>query len=76
MIWVWGENGPDAALESALASPALVPELEDKELLESGKLISAGGTHNDMPYGWDTFMVMSRRNLATELLRFAFFGSI
>eukprot|EP00752_Nemacystus_decipiens_P010524 g9372.t1 len=56
VIWVWGDNGPDAALESALTPPPLVPELADKELLESGKIISAGGTHNDLPYGWDTFM--------------------
>ena len=60
MIWVWGENGPDAALESALASPALVPELEDKELLESGTVIDGGAKHDDLAYGWDTFMVRRR----------------
>lgn len=62
LIWVWGENGPDAALESALTAPALVPELEDKELLESGKIMSSEINHHDLAYGWDTFMVR-RRNI-------------
>ncbi|CAN0539734.1 unnamed protein product, partial [Scytosiphon promiscuus] len=51
LIWVWGENGPDAGLESALTQPALIPELSD-----SGRIVPAPVGHRDLPYGWDTFM--------------------
>lgn len=57
MIWVWGDNGPDAALESALTPARLMPELDDKEGLESGKVSPANVGMNDLAYGWDTFMV-------------------
>lgn len=53
---MWGDNGPDAALESALSLPALTPEIDDEEGLKSGKIVEAGVNHNDLPYGWDTFM--------------------
>ncbi|CAN0159054.1 unnamed protein product, partial [Laminaria digitata] len=56
LIWVWGENGPDAGLESALTQPALIPELSDAEGLESGRIAAAPVGHRDVPYGWDTFM--------------------
>ncbi|CAN0323467.1 unnamed protein product, partial [Scytosiphon promiscuus] len=56
IIWVWGENGPDAALESALTPAHLVPELEDKEGLKSGKVQLANIGMNDVSYGWDTLM--------------------
>eukprot|EP00752_Nemacystus_decipiens_P010518 g9366.t1 len=56
MIWVWGENGPDAALESALTPAQLIPELDDKEGLASGKVSPANVGANDLAYGWDTFM--------------------
>lgn len=57
MIWVWAENGPDAALESALTPAQLLPELDDKEGLASGKVAPANVGSNDLAYGWDTFMV-------------------
>ncbi|CAM9359874.1 unnamed protein product [Ascophyllum nodosum] len=50
IIWVWGENGPDAALESAMSSPALV------EIPPGKKLVAAAITQRDLPYGWDFFM--------------------
>lgn len=53
---MWGENGPDAGLESALTQPALIPELSDAEGLESGRIAAAPVGHRDVPYGWDTFM--------------------
>ncbi|CAM9591100.1 unnamed protein product [Scytosiphon promiscuus] len=56
IIWVWGENGPDAALESALTPAHLVPELEDKEGLKSGKVQLANIGMNEVSYGWDTLM--------------------
>lgn len=57
MIWVWAENGPDAALESALTPALLVPELDDREGLASGKVSPANVGQNDLAYGWDTLMV-------------------
>lgn len=56
MIWVWGENGPDAALESALTPAQLVPDLNDEEGLKSGRVNPANVVQNDLQYGWDTFM--------------------
>lgn len=56
MVWVWGENGPDATLESALTPAQLIPELEDKEAIKSGKVSLANVGQNDLAYGWDTFM--------------------
>eukprot|EP00903_Cladosiphon_okamuranus_P022582 g20777.t1 len=56
LIWVWAENGPDAALESALTPAQLIPELDDKEGLASGKVAPANVGQNDLPYGWDTFL--------------------
>lgn len=77
MIWVWGENGPDAALESVLTRPPVAPELEDKEKLESGKVIDAGISHGDVAYGWDTFMVRRRKATCWYTLRtFSRFRSI
>lgn len=56
MVWVWGENSPDAALESALTPALLIPELADEEALKSGKVSPGNVGHNDMSYGWDTLM--------------------
>lgn len=55
MIWVWGENSPDAGLESALTHPALIPELGDTEGLRSGKVVPGSASQRDLPYGWDTW---------------------
>lgn len=56
MIWVWGENGPDAGLESALTPAALNDDLLNEEGMDSGKLFETGVSCTDVPYGWDTFM--------------------
>lgn len=56
MVWVWGENGPDAGLESALTPAQLIPDLDDKEGIESGRVMLASVGQNDLAYGWDTFM--------------------
>lgn len=56
IIWVWAENGPDAGLESALAMPALIPDLSDVEGLKSGRVVPAPIGHRDLAYGWDTFV--------------------
>ncbi|CAN0003370.1 unnamed protein product [Scytosiphon promiscuus] len=56
IVWVWGENGPDAALESSLTPPQLIPELEDKEGIESGRVEPANVGMNNVAYGWDTMM--------------------
>ncbi|CAM9176121.1 unnamed protein product [Ectocarpus sp. 13 AM-2016] len=56
MVWVWGENGPDAGLESTLTPAQLIPDLDDKEGIESGRVKLASVGQNDLAYGWDTFM--------------------
>ncbi|CAM9136641.1 unnamed protein product [Sphacelaria rigidula] len=57
MIWVWGEAGPDAVLESALAPlPLDVPELDDTEARKDGRVFAFPPSQIDMPYGWDTVM--------------------
>ncbi|CAM9702713.1 unnamed protein product, partial [Laminaria digitata] len=56
LIWVWGENGPDAGLESAVTPAQLVPELDDAEGIESGRVITGTLYQRDLPYAWETFM--------------------
>lgn len=56
MIWVWGDNGRDAGLESALTPAALVPELIDAEALKSGKVVALSPYVRDLPYAWETLM--------------------
>lgn len=56
MIWVWGENSPDAGLESALAQPRLIPELDDIEGIRSGRVVTGKTAQRDLPYGWDTWV--------------------
>ncbi|CAN0162824.1 unnamed protein product [Ectocarpus sp. 12 AP-2014] len=55
MVWVWGENGPDAVLESLLTKPALVSALEDKEGIKSGRVVPGVVTQRDLAYSWETF---------------------
>ena len=56
MIWVWGDNGRDAGLESALTPAALVPELNDAEGLKSGRVVALSPYVRDLPYAWETLM--------------------
>lgn len=56
IVWVWGENGPDAALESLLSKPALVSALEDTEGIKSGRVVPGALVQRDLAYSWDTFM--------------------
>ncbi len=52
LLWVWGESGETAKLESQLRSPRIVPELEEN----SGRVIRLPWNIRDLPYGWDYFM--------------------
>lgn len=56
MIWVWGDNGPDAGLESALTPAALVPEMNDAEAFASGRMVALSPYVRDLPYTWETLM--------------------
>lgn len=56
LIWVWGENGVDAGLESAVTPAPLVPELDDTEGIESGRIDTGSIYQRDLPYSWETFM--------------------
>ena len=56
IIWVWGENGPDAALESAVTPAPLIPELDDAEAVESGRVTAGAIYQRDLPYSWETFI--------------------
>ncbi|MDJ0718066.1 MAG: Rieske 2Fe-2S domain-containing protein [Prochloraceae cyanobacterium] len=52
LLWVWGESGETAQLESQLRSPRIIPELEDN----SDKVEKLSWNVRDLPYGWDFFM--------------------
>ena len=56
LIWVWGNNGPDARLESALTPVRLIPALNDAEAVESGRVIACPYYQRDLPYAWETFL--------------------
>lgn len=56
IIWVWGDNGPDAGLESAVSPAALIPVLEDAEVVESGRVSTGSIYQRDVPYAWETFV--------------------
>ena len=56
IIWVWGENGPDAALESAVTPAPLIPELDDAGAVESGRVTAGAIYPRDLPYSWETFI--------------------
>lgn len=56
IIWVWGDNGPDAGLESALTLPPLIPALNDAEALEAGRVIACPYYLRELPYAWETFL--------------------
>lgn len=56
IIWVWGENGPDAVLESAVTSPPLIAELNDAEAVASGRVTAGAIYQRDLPYSWETFL--------------------
>mmetsp|Transcript_7200 Transcript_7200/g.26473 ORF Transcript_7200/g.26473 Transcript_7200/m.26473 type:complete len:590 (-) Transcript_7200:118-1887(-) len=51
LLWVWGENGPDAMLESLSTAPNIVPQLNDKE----GWPLRNTWLQRDLPYGMDSF---------------------
>lgn len=55
LLWVWGENGVDAALESAVTPAPLIPELDDATI-EPGRINIGAIYQRDLPYAWETFM--------------------
>ncbi|CAM9167557.1 unnamed protein product [Chrysoparadoxa australica] len=56
LLWVWPVSGPLAFEQSKLRHPLLIPELEDKELMASGRVVAAAIGIRDLPYGYDTFL--------------------
>lgn len=70
LVWVWGDNGADAGLESALTPPVLIPALSDSEALESGRVIACPYYQRELPYAWETFLenVMVRELLLPACL--------
>lgn len=51
LLWVWGESGEKAKLESQTREPRIIPEIEDS----SKKIGSFFWAFRDFPYGWDFF---------------------
>ncbi|CAN0463393.1 unnamed protein product [Discosporangium mesarthrocarpum] len=56
MVWVWPESGPDTGIESALKAPALLPDMEDPELIAEDRLVVHPVGHRDFPYGWEFYV--------------------
>mmetsp|Transcript_48579 Transcript_48579/g.128363 ORF Transcript_48579/g.128363 Transcript_48579/m.128363 type:complete len:553 (+) Transcript_48579:100-1758(+) len=54
VLWVWGECGPDAALEAALVEPNNIKEMEDPELEDRASM--GCWSSRDLPYGWEVAM--------------------
>ncbi len=52
LLWVWGESGNQAKVESELRKPRLIPELEDK----SDRVLKLYWYQRDLPFGWDFYM--------------------
>ncbi len=52
LLWVWGESGEKAEVESKLKKPRIIPELEEK----SDRVVKMTWSHRDLPYGWELFM--------------------
>lgn len=52
LLWVWGESGNQAQVESELRKPRIIPELEE----QSDKIINSFWYQRDLPFGWDFYM--------------------
>ena len=52
LIWVWGESGQQAKVESELRKPRLIPELEET----SDRVIKLYWYQRDLPFGWDFYL--------------------
>lgn len=52
LIWVWGESGQQAKVESELRKPRIIPELEEN----SDKIIKLYWYQRDLPFGWDFYL--------------------
>ena len=53
MLWVWPESGPHAWLDSAMQSPALVPELDDPSWPGSKGYASSQKLLPDCTFNWE-----------------------
>lgn len=53
IIWVWGESGPLASLESQNKEPNLIDELENPLL--KGKISPIKWSQYNLMYGWDHY---------------------
>ncbi|MEO1378495.1 MAG: Rieske 2Fe-2S domain-containing protein [Cyanobacteria bacterium J06635_10] len=49
LLWVWGESGETASVESKLRQPRIVPELEESSQQEVSQL---PWKFRDLPHGW------------------------
>lgn len=54
ILWVWGESGPQASLESKEKAPLIVEELEDPSLKK--QIPHLNWVMFDLAYSWDYFM--------------------
>lgn len=52
LLWVWGESGNQAQVESESRKPRLIPELEE----QSDRVIESFWYQRDLPFGWDFYM--------------------
>ncbi|WP_245927545.1 Rieske 2Fe-2S domain-containing protein [Aphanothece hegewaldii] len=52
LLWVWGESGSDALIESQSRQPRTISELETN----SDQVVKLFWNIRDLPYGWDFFM--------------------
>jgi phenylpropionate dioxygenase-like ring-hydroxylating dioxygenase large terminal subunit len=56
IIFAWGESGLQAAVDSSQQDPLSVPQLDDTELMASGRVTVQPLYARQLPFGWEAAM--------------------
>jgi phenylpropionate dioxygenase-like ring-hydroxylating dioxygenase large terminal subunit len=56
IIFAWGESGLQAAVDASQQSPPSVPQLDDAELMASGRVTVQPLYTRQLPFGWEAFI--------------------
>jgi phenylpropionate dioxygenase-like ring-hydroxylating dioxygenase large terminal subunit len=56
VIFAWGESGLQAAVDASQHDPLSVPQLDDAELMASGRVTVQPLYARQLPFGWEAFI--------------------
>jgi phenylpropionate dioxygenase-like ring-hydroxylating dioxygenase large terminal subunit len=56
IIFAWGESGLQAAVDASQQEPPSVPQLDDAELMASGRVTLQPLYARQLPFGWEAFI--------------------